>query len=457
MKISKYLIRRIDPRIPDYIYSAFPSIASDTEMLHKVYKAYKLGIDSDYALAYFSMNSTGIIITKLSTYRIDPERKIIIAVLPNSLTAIIPIELFDAHTPEELVEKLKLPLELHVKYKKNYLIVEDLKIPTLKTYKDIAKEITEEIGVYNALLIGLGIRPSLLTYFMYLARIIPLFKGFFSETDTIPYAPIHTIQLTSPNTGKTHYAIRISDIANFEYLGGELPTPARLVYDARSMQYGIVALRDGMILDEFDKRASQIMQQFTLDLRILLTGLEQCVWTRGSGTKSASIRKCINTLVFGNVPRTLRGNTTREQIINYVGISGTDAFIDRYAIVDIWEGKYNITDYVINAVLPNSIMRGIIENVIEELKPEPLSIEIKGSREPRHAMNIKSILKALNINLNDETIKALVTGSITFEIEYKTTPPQDEYINEKFPDYQLIKDKINDILSHGESTNEHQE
>ena len=80
MKISKYLIRRIDPRIPDYIYSAFPSIASDTEMLHKVYKAYKLGIDSDYALAYFSMNSTGIIITKLSTYRIDPERKIIIAV-----------------------------------------------------------------------------------------------------------------------------------------------------------------------------------------------------------------------------------------------------------------------------------------------------------------------------------------------------------------------------------------
>ena len=162
---------------------------------------------------------------------------------------------------------------------------------------------------------------------------------------------------------------------------------------------------------------------------------EQCVWTRGSGSKSISISKCVNFVIFGNVPITLKGETTREQVINYVNISGTDAFIDRIALVDVWRERYDISKYFIHNVLPNSIMRGIIEYLQDNIKPSPLEVEIKGSREPRHAMNLKSILSnAFQVYLNDEIIAKLVQGYLTFEHVLKTTPPQTDYARQRFPD-----------------------
>ena len=422
MVFEKYLIKVVDPRIPDYIYAMFPSISQDPETLSKVYKAYKLGTDSEYAQSYFALKGRGVIITKLGSYKIIPDKRVIQATLANGFTVFIPIELLDVHDPDELVEKLKLPMEIHVQYKKGYLIAEEVRLPSLKSYKDIGKEIVEEIGALNAILVGLGIMPDRLTYCMFLPRIIGLFKGFKHETEKVAFWSIHVMQLTSPNTGKSHFAVRISDIVNYEYLGGELPTPAKLVYDGRSLQIGLVGLRDGIIFDEFDKKASQITQALAQELRLLLSGMEQCVWTRGSGTKTIQIRKCVNFIVFGNVPPITKGNTTREMICNYFNVSGMDAFIDRFAIVDIWTGHYNISQYVTYQVFPNSILRGIIEYIQEQIRPEPLSIEIRGSREPRHAMNVKSILNALNVWLDDDTIARLVLGQFTFEHLYKVTP-----------------------------------
>ena len=433
---EKYLIKVTDPRIPDYIYAMFPSIAENTDLLAKVYKAYKLGTDSEYAQSYFALRGRGVIITKLGSYKIIPDRRVIQATLANGFTVFIPLELFDVHDPEELVEKLKLPMEIHVIYKKGYLIAEEVKLPSLKSYKDIGKEIVEEIGALNALLIGFGIVPDRLTYALYLPRFVGLFKGFKHRDEKIPFWSLHVMQLTTPNTGKSHFAVRVADIMNFEFLGGELPTPAKLVYDGRSLQMGLVALRDGIIFDEFDKKASQITQALSQELRLLLSGMEQCVWTRGSGTKTIQIRKCVNFMVFGNVPSYMKGTTSREQITGYFNVSGMDAFIDRFMIVDIWQGKYNISSYLTYKVFPNSILRGIIEYLQSILEPQELSIEIRGSREPRHAMNLKSILKILNVDIDDDIIARLVLGEYTFEHLYKATPVND--IKRYFKDFEKV-------------------
>ena len=129
------------------------------------------------------------------------------------------------------------------------------------------------------------------------------------------------------------------------------------------------------------------------------------------------------------------------------GIHAPDAFIDRFAVVDIWEFEYNISDYVMYSVLPNSIMRGIIEVIMDNLKPLPLEVDIRGSREPRHAMNVKSIMRAMNIHFDDTSIRSVVTGTLTFELKFRGTPTNTDDIYKMFPDYRIIRDKLKDLTN----------
>jgi len=448
---TKYVIRVRDPRIPDYIYAMFPRIAENKEMLEKVYKLWRIGNDREYGQVYLSLKKEADIITKLTNITIDGERNVIRATLNNGFTIFINVDLLGTDDPDKLIEILKLPMQLHVRYVKGYLVATDVKIPSLKSYKDIGKEIVEEVGGYNAVLIGLGIHPALETYTIFLPRIIGLFKGFERETDTIPYKSIHVMQYTVPNTGKTHFATRIASVMNYEYLGGELPSPTRLIYDARNNAMGIVALRDGVIFDEFDKKSYNDVQKLLTDLRVMLSGLEQGVWTRGTGSKSIEIRRHVNFIIFGNIPTKLEGINNRQSIIKYFNISGFDAFVDRFAIVDIYNEPFDISQYIIPYIFPNSILRGIIEYLQEQLKPEPFSIENAKGRLQRHCMNVKSILRVLNINLSDQVIYYLVSGEYNTVHLKKSVPVNN--IESVFRDYEFIK-KIKEYIKSGGTSND---
>ena len=447
-KFAQYFIRVRDPRIPDYIYAMFPKISEDEEMLKKVYKMWRIGNDREYGQVYLSLKKEGDIITKLTNYSIDGEKNTIRAILNNGFVVFISIDLLGTDDPDRLIQLLQLPMQMHVRYVKGYLIATNVYLPTLKSYKDIGREIVEEIGAYNAVLLGLGIHPSLETYCIFLPRIVGLFKGFERETDNYPWKSIHIMQFTAPNTGKTHYAVRVSSVMNYEYLGGELPSPTRLIYDARNNAVGIVGLRDGVIFDEFDKKSYQDVQKLLTDLRVMLSGMEQGVWTRGTGSRSIEIRRHVNFMVYGNVPPNLQHMNYRIAIAKYFNVSGFDAFIDRFTMVDVYTEQFDISKYVIPYIFPNSILRGIIQYLQEQLKPEPCSVEKARGRLYRHCMNLKSIMKMLNINVNDELVYYLVSGEYTTLHLRKSTPVN--AIEGRFRDWEYIK-KIKESLESSSS------
>lgn len=437
-RFAEYMIRVRDPRIPDYIYAMFPKISEDEGLLRKVYKMWRIGNDRQYGQAYLSLKKEADIITKLTNYAIDGERNTIKAVLNNGFIVFIPIDLLGTSDPDELVNILELPMQMHVKYVKGYLVATNVLLPKIRSYKDIGREIVEEIGGYNAILLALGIHPSLETYCVFLPRIVGLFRGFERETDSYPWKSIHVMQFTAPNTGKTHYAVRIASVMNYEYLGGELPSPTRLIYDARNNAVGIVGLRNGVIFDEFDKKNYQDVQKLLTDLRVMLSGLEQGVWTRGTGSKSIEIRRHVNFIIFGNIPPNLQTFNTRQAIIKYFNVSGFDAFVDRFTMVDIYDEHLDISQYVMPYIMPNSILRGIIEYLQEQLKPEPCSVEKAKGRLRRHCMNLKSILKVLNINLSDEVIYYIVSGEYSTIHIKKSTPTN--AVESTFTDYKVVRE-----------------
>jgi len=444
MVFEKYLIQITDVRIPDIIYATFPDIVQNTELLEKVVKAWRLGSDSEYAQLYFAKHDVGVILTKLTNYRVITDKKIIVVTLANGFKCYIPLELFGNVDIETLIEYLKLPMQITVKHVKGVLVADEIKLPTLQTSEDIAKEIVEEIGFLNAILVSYGILPTREMIFLYLPRIMLLLRGFRTPYEKTPYYPIHVLQFTAPNSGKTHYAVRTSECFNYEYMGGELPSLTRLVYDARSGAIGSVGLRDGVILDEFDKKTANDMVKLTTDLRALLTGMEQGIWSRSVGSKGIEIRKFVNMGFFGNIPPFLKGENNRDKVINYYGISGIDAFIDRITVIDIWTMHINIADYLIYKIIPNYILRGIVSLLMRHLKAEELEVEIQKGRIERHAMNIKSVLKALSVNISDQVIAYIAEGKYSFELLYRSTP--DATMKEKvFPEYEhlkLIKEKV---------------
>ena len=437
-KFVNYLIRVRDPRIPDYIYAMFPKVGEDEELLKKVYKMWRIGNDREYGQVYLSLKKEADIITKLTNYSIDGEKNTIRAILNNGFVVFIKIDLLGTDDPDELIKILQLPMQMHVRYVKGYLIATNIFLPTLKSYKDIGGEIVEEIGGYNALLLGFGILPSLETYSIFLPRILGLFKGFERDTDVYPWKSIHVMQFTAPNTGKTHFAVRVSSVMNYEYLGGELPTPTRLIYDARNNAVGIVGLRDGIIFDEFDKKSYQDVQKLLTDLRVMLSGMEQGVWTRGSGSKSIEIRRHVNFMVFGNVPPSLQHLNYRTAISKYFNVSGFDAFVDRFTMVDVYNEQFDISKYVVPYIFPNSILRGIIQYLQETMKPNICSVEKARGRLYRHCMNLKSVLNVLNIDLPDDMVYYLVSGEYTTLHLKKTTPAN--AVESTFRDWKYIRD-----------------
>jgi len=444
MVFEKYLIKITDTRIPDIIYATFPDITNNSELLNKIYKAWRLGNDSEYAQIYFAKHDVGIILTKLTNYRVITDKKVIQVTLSNGFRCYIPLNLFGNVDVDTLLEYLKLPMQITVKHVGGVLVASEVKLPTLQTSEDIAREIVEEIGYVNALLVSLGIYPKKEMIFLFLPRLMGLLRGFRASYEKTAYYPIHVLQFTAPNSGKTAFSIRVAEALNYEYMGGELPSLTRLVYDARSGAIGSVGLRDGIILDEFDKKTANDVMKLVTDLRALLTGMEQGVWSRSVGSKGIEIRKFVNFYFYGNIPPYLKGETTREKIINFYNVSGVDALVDRITVVDVWETHINIANYLIYRIIPNYIFRGIISLILKELRPLELEVEIGKGRIERHAMNIKSILHALGIRLGDSTIAQIAEGKASFDVLNRTNP-EDWFKDNVFKDYEklkLIREKI---------------
>jgi len=420
------MIKIVDPRIPDYIYSMFPSISEDVEKLQRIYSMYRIGNDTQYSQLYFMFNREARIITKVLSFRVNPEKNIILCFLPIEYPLILPLDLTDCHTPEELHELLSKPIVVDVVFRKGYLVAEKLQIGTFKTSKDIAKELWEEVGA-SVLLYALGLKPRWQLFTLYLPRYLGLFKGFQHEYETKPYYPLHVMQFSPPATGKSTFADRVESAFNYEHLGGEFPSLTRLIGDARNGSVGIVGIRDGIIFDEFDKTTYMVKQEFILMQKDLQTGMEQGKWKRGKGGKAPTIYKYVNFICFGNNNKIIGVRNAREAVTQLYDVEGFDAFVDRFIIVDNVREKISIMEHRLGKVLPNHILRGLIAYLQDQMKLIMPSIELKG-RLLRHYINFKAFLEVLNLAPPDNMVIDILKGNASFTEFY----PADASLIDKY-------------------------
>lgn len=410
--LKKYLIKVTDPKIPDYIYSMFPSIAYNKEKMEKAYTMYRAGNVSDFSQAFFALRREGRIITKIINFRIDIDRNIIIAKLPIDFPLVIPLTLLKTDSPDKLIEELSRPLVVDCVYRKGYLLARSIKFGYQKTSSDIAKEILNDVGV-STFLYAIGLQPEWKVFMLYLPRFMGLFKGYDVKRGETPFLPINIMQFTPPASGKSSFATRIESAFNFEYLGGEFPSLTRLVGDARDGKVGIVALKDGIIFDEFEKVNYRIRQEFTEIQRDLQSGMEQGIWKRGKGTYAPIIYKFVNFLIFGNNDELIKTKNARAGLQMLYQIDGFSAFIDRFTVVDNVPEKVDILKVVTGYVLPNHILRGLIDVLQNNMKKVEPEIELE-SRYHRHMINVKSFLSIIGLDIPENILADIIQGYTSF-------------------------------------------
>jgi len=410
--LKKHLIRITDPKIPDYIYSMFPSIAYNKEKLRKVYNMYRAGNISDYAQAFFALNREGQMITKVLNFKIDPDKQIIIARIPIDFPLVIPLDLVPTAEPDMLLYELSKPMVVYAEYKRGYLLAKKIKFGYQKTSEDIAREILQDVGI-SALMYAIGLHPEWKLFMLYLPRFMGLFKGFDVKKGDSPFFPLHVMQFTPPASGKSTFATSVESAFNYEYLGGEFPSLARLVGDARSGQVGIVGIRDGVILDEFEKVNYKVRQEFVEIQKDIQTGLEQGIWKRGKGSHAPIIYKFVNFIVFGNNDELIKMKNARLGLQMLYQVDGFSAFVDRFCVVDNVPEKIDVMKHVTGYVLPNHILRGLIEVLQKNMKKVEPEIEVE-SRYYRHLMNVKSFVNMLGLNIPDNLLIDVVFGTNSF-------------------------------------------
>jgi len=274
------------------------------------------------------------------------------------------------------------------------------------------------------ILIGLGYKPEPEIKRLYMPRLLSWFKGFDGK-------PLHICQFTLPDSGKTSFGLRNETLFNWRYIP-EPPTLARLILDARSGVLGEVFLRDGIVFDEFDKWSVDTQdRRATFDS--ILTGMEQGKWERGvsaMGVRTPDVPRLIPIVFFGNLGDfdRLYGATqyNSRAFFNaiYTARLGHDvrALSERLAIIDACFKKIEIMDYLTYKVLPDGVIRGIVQLIQNEVKPCDVS-ELNG-RLKRHANNVYAVLSKLT-NITPDIADKMVAGS--YELD-KTLPKQEKRI-----------------------------
>jgi len=436
--VDKYLLDINIPRdsnVPLEVFIAFPKALTDKDMRNRIRKWWLYGNDKQIVSMDLMFADEITCIYRPVGLRIDWQNFLVSTITPSGLQIIIPNAFLKnlGSTTEERVKNLNDYLFVRFSKDDKVLVAEEVIPLRGKVSLDVAREILNEtrFSTLEVLLIGLGYRPEPEIKRLYIPRLLSWFKGFDGK-------PLHICQFTLPNSGKTSFGLRNETLFNWRYIP-EPPTLARLILDARSGVLGEVFLRDGIVFDEFDKWSVDTQdRRATFDS--ILTGMEQGKWERGvsaMGTRVPDVPRLIPIVFFGNLGdfERLYGATqyNSRAFFNaiYTARLGHDvrALSERLAIIDACFKKIEIMDYLTYKVLPDGVIRGIVQLIQEEVKPCNVS-ELKG-RFKRHANNVYAVLSKLT-NITPEIADKMVAGS--YELD-KTIPKKEtkriEFIPER--------------------------
>lgn len=438
VKNELVFIRKYEHELPDSLLSAFASEFEDMseddvkKRQSEIYEMYRLSTNHEALAIRLALNREAEVIMKAERYSIKTNGHVRLFTRGESV--------IDAHidqfgkTPDEVEDNLKEWL---------YVVVDSKfrakEVYPLQGHSDIkrAKEILDEYTLCPAvvLLLGFGILPNRLTLRQYLPRFLSLFY--------YDGRPIHIIQITNTETGKSTFAARLEFLLNYTSFS-EFPSPARLIYDGRTGAKGAVFTSNGVVIDEIDKLRKE---RFEDAYQTLNTGLENGIWRRGVQAKSGITMqgyRLIPFILFGNI---LKGenplsdfvtSNARDEItamLDKLTSLHTYSFVERFAICDITPARVNVSSYLakndrgIVGFMKDSVMRGLISHLQKKIEIKSISDEISvRGRLERHCEAVYNVSKVLLNEYPDvKTVEDVVKGDkdVMFILD-----DESEYVNE---------------------------
>lgn len=430
--VRKY-IKDIPHPLVTAFYSEFEGLSEDEirARQNELYDMYSLSLSSNALAIELAINREAEVIFKPESYVVTPNGLVYFvtrggAVLVTSLDMLgetrSEIENVIGNWMYAVVERPKRRIQ---GLRKNTVVANIIELePLLVNYDyDSARRILSEYDVkpIEAIIAGLGIIPTPKTIRLYTPRIISLF--FYDGH------PLHTIQMTNTDSGKSYFAMRCEFTFNFMSFS-EFPSPAKLIYDARNASKGAVFTSEGIVIDEIDKINKQ---RFEEAYQPMNTGLENGIWRRGVQTVSGinlEGYRLIPFILFGNIlqgetPLFIPNENPRDTITKMfdttTGMS-TYSFVERFSIVDIVYNKIPISDFVIKkegavGSMRDSVLRAIVKLLSERIKTKYVDGDkIVSGRLRRHAEGVYNVMNALfDYEFEEKDICKIVAGEMTLD------------------------------------------
>lgn len=409
----------------------------------ELFELYLNSIDKNSLMTELSLESRASLILKPSSYRIYSDG-IVVITTRGGAKLVGEIELF-GRNKREILNNIADWMYIEVSHSEQ--VIDEFGkdackiefIDPLKGYtnEDDAKRILDEYDLtpLEILIAGLGIKPTNETIRLFAPRLLALF----SYQDR----PIHVMQFTNVETGKTEFGTRLEFIFSWTFYS-EFPSVAELIYDGRTGSAGAVFTSNGIVIDEMDKVSKA---KFIEAYQPLNTGLENGLWRRGISChgRRLEIYRRVPFLVFGNcnqgndvLDTRLYDNTrqiAKEIIESTISRTREDdrtvniySFLDRFAICDVYSRYVPITEYlIINdhgaiGVLPDSVFRGLV-SVLQKKVPSMYlesSEECKG-RKRRHAEAVYNVMRVLlDTDLDVDIVRQVVAGNRDFGALFET-------------------------------------
>lgn len=432
-KNEMIFVRKFEKDIPHPLLVAFAKefhglSQTDVKMKQKeLLRMYQLSTDADLLNLKLALSGEAEVILKPESYSISQDGKI--AIFTKGGTMLTgSVELFGRNL-DEIVAALRDWLYVVVTRGNPRINVPNAKIEYVEPLKgnvdfEDARRILKEYDFTPAelLLLGFGVVPTPRTLPLYLPRFLTLFY--------YDGRPIHVMQLTNTESGKSHYAVRLEFLCNWTHFS-EFPSAAKLIYDGRANVKGAVFTSEGISIDEIDKLKKD---KFEDCYQPLNTGLENGIWRRGVQTRSGiglEGYRLIPFLFFGNIVQgetpllAAYVNNPRDEVLAMLeSMTGQNvySFVERIAICDIVVDKVPITEYLIRnedgvvGVLKDSTLRALIrifQDRIEAKNVEPEK-ECTG-RLRRHSEAVYNVLSMLlDRDVGKDVAVDLVLGERTF-------------------------------------------
>ncbi len=267
----------------------------------------------------------------------------------------------------------------------------------------------KDIPLLDALIAGYGYKPDWRLRILMLPRIL--------STLRVDGIPIYVCQFTTPNTGKSFFAIKNRTALNWAYTA-EVPSLAFLVYDAKSGFPGVVVYRDGIAFDGVDKW-SDAPFRLSRDYELLLTGMEEGVWARGVSTPVGEVHRYLNMIFFGNLPYIPSTRHDREIVEGYLSsLWNSKVFIDRIAVCHVYTERITLSDYITGMYLPDGLLQRVVEEVSRLASRQP---RYSSSLQGRYKLHADRVYRALSVLMPSDVDKidvdTMVEHGFTYMLE----------------------------------------